>query len=183
MQLQAGHAPLTIITGTARAVQRGIASWYGRNFHGRATASGERFDMHALSAAHPTLPLMSYVRVRNLENQREVIVRINDRGPFRGGRIIDLSFAAAQQLDIVRGLGNVVLELLSGADLHRLRTGSTLAAVTAEQREPPVELALLDSPAASDTPAIRGAGAGAVNATVQTADPAAVASATAASVP
>lgn len=119
---QSRQAPLDIIAGTAKSVQKGIASWYGRAFHGRPTASGERFDMHALSAAHPTLPLFSYVRVRNSENNREVVVRINDRGPFHGGRIIDLSYAAAQQLD-VRGLGKVVLELITGSELQAIRNG------------------------------------------------------------
>lgn len=78
--------------------QRGSASWYGRDFHGRRTASGERFDMNALTAAHRTLPLASYVRVTNVKNKKSVIVRINDRGPFHRGRIIDLSKAAAKVL-------------------------------------------------------------------------------------
>ncbi len=76
----------------------GIASWYGRKFHGRRTANGERFDMYAVSAAHPTLPLPSFVRVTNLQNGRSIVVRINDRGPFARGRIIDLSYRAAQLL-------------------------------------------------------------------------------------
>jgi rare lipoprotein A len=80
--------------------QAGLASWYGKPFHGRQTASGEVYDMHAMSAAHKTMPLPSYARVRNPANGREVIVRINDRGPFKPGRIIDLSFAAAQRLRI-----------------------------------------------------------------------------------
>jgi rare lipoprotein A len=81
-------------------VQTGVASWYGKPFHGRRTASGEIYDMHALSAAHKTMPLPSYARVRNPANGREVIVRINDRGPFKPGRIIDLSHAAAKRLRI-----------------------------------------------------------------------------------
>jgi len=89
---------------------RGLASWYGEKFHGRRTASGERFDMNALTAAHPSLPFGSRVRVRNLRNGREVEVRINDRGPFTGGRVIDLSRAAAQVLGLVQaGVGPVVL--------------------------------------------------------------------------
>lgn len=82
--------------------QRGLASWYGEPFHGRATASGEIFDMNQISAAHKTLPLGTRVRVENLENGRRIEVRINDRGPFRRGRVIDLSYAAAQELDMVR---------------------------------------------------------------------------------
>ncbi len=81
-------------------VQNGIASWYGQPFHGRRTASGEVYDMHAMTAAHKTMPLPSYARVRNPANGREVIVRINDRGPFKPGRVIDLSHAAAQRLRI-----------------------------------------------------------------------------------
>ena len=81
-------------------VQTGVASWYGKPFHGRRTASGEVYDMHALTAAHKTMPLPSYARVRNPANGREIIVRINDRGPFKPGRIIDLSQAAAKRLRI-----------------------------------------------------------------------------------
>ncbi len=80
--------------------QRGIASWYGNPFHGRKTASGERYDMNLMTAAHPTLPLRSYVLVRHVGNQREVLLRVNDRGPFKWGRIIDLSRAAARLLGI-----------------------------------------------------------------------------------
>jgi len=89
---------------------RGIASWYGPGFHGKRTASGERFDMNDLTAAHRTLPFGTRVRVRNTQNGREVVVRINDRGPQRSDRIIDLSKAAAEALDLVRaGTGPVVL--------------------------------------------------------------------------
>lgn len=79
---------------------RGTASWYGAAFHGRRTSSGEPFDMHALTAAHRTLPLPSYVLVRNLRNQRSTVVKVNDRGPFIGDRLIDLSFAAAKHLGL-----------------------------------------------------------------------------------
>ncbi|WP_287989420.1 septal ring lytic transglycosylase RlpA family protein [Piscinibacter sp.] len=88
--------------------ETGIASWYGRAFHGRRTANGERFDMRAMTAAHPRLPFHSLVRVRNPANGREVVVRINDRGPFKRGRIVDLSWAAAQRLGI-QGLATVEL--------------------------------------------------------------------------
>jgi len=83
-------------------VERGIASWYGREFHRRRTSSGEIYDMHAMTAAHKTLPLPTWVEVTNLENGRKVIVKVNDRGPFVGDRIIDLSYAAANALDMVR---------------------------------------------------------------------------------
>lgn len=91
--------------------QQGIASWYGTKFHGRKTSSGEPYDMYAMTAAHKTLPLPSYVKVKNLHNDKEVIVKVNDRGPFVDGRIIDLSYAAAQKLDIVgNGTAHVEIE-------------------------------------------------------------------------
>jgi rare lipoprotein A len=87
--------------------ERGLASWYGRKFHGRRTASGEVYDMYAMTAAHPTMPIPSYARVRNPANGREVVVRINDRGPFHRGRIIDLSYTAALRLDVLRNVAPV----------------------------------------------------------------------------
>ncbi len=103
------------------AVQTGVASWYGKPFHGRRTASGEIFDMHAMTAAHRTLPLPSWARVRNPANGREIIVRINDRGPYKRGRIIDLSRAAARRLGI-GGIATVQVEPLTAADAKRLVT-------------------------------------------------------------
>ena len=82
-------------------VETGQASWYGKKFHGRKTSSGERYDMHRLTAAHKTLPLPTYALVTNLENGRRAVVKINDRGPFVGNRVIDLSYAAAKHLDMV----------------------------------------------------------------------------------
>ena len=94
-----------------RTVKRGIASWYGPGFHGKKTATGEIFDMFALSAAHKTLPIPSYAQITNLENQRTVIVRVNDRGPFVGNRVLDLSYAAAKKLDMDEcGLGKVEIK-------------------------------------------------------------------------
>ena len=81
--------------------ERGVASWYGRKFHGRLTSNREVYDMHAMTAAHKTLPLPTWVEVRNLRNNRRVLVRVNDRGPFAHNRIIDLSYAAAQALDMI----------------------------------------------------------------------------------
>jgi rare lipoprotein A len=81
--------------------QQGLASWYGKKFHGRKTSNGERYDMYGVSAAHKTLPLDTWVRVHNLENGKSLDVRINDRGPFVRGRIIDLSYGAAKKIDIV----------------------------------------------------------------------------------
>jgi rare lipoprotein A len=97
--------------------QLGTASWYGESFEGRATASGEPYKMHELTAAHPTLPLGSWVRVTNLHNGRVVYVRINDRGPIVPGRIIDLSYGAAQVLHFQnQGLQRVRLDLVSPRD-------------------------------------------------------------------
>lgn len=91
--------------------QTGVASWYGRKFHGQKTAIGEPYDMFAMSAAHPTLPLPSYARVTNLDNQKSVVVRVNDRGPFLHERIIDLSYAAAHRIGIAGpGSGRVMVE-------------------------------------------------------------------------
>ncbi len=84
----------------------GIASWYGQPFHGRKTANGERYDMHSMTAAHKTMPLPSWAIVRNRVNGKQIVVRINDRGPFKPGRVIDLSYAAARTLGI-SGLANV----------------------------------------------------------------------------
>lgn len=94
-------------------VQEGIASWYGTKFHGRRTSSGEPFDMYQISAAHKTLPLPIYVKVYNLENGKELVVKVNDRGPFHPGRVIDLSYAAAVQLGVAqKGTAKVRVEVL-----------------------------------------------------------------------
>ena len=93
--------------------ERGIASWYGRRYHGRKTTSGELYDMYAMTAAHPTLPIPSYARVTSVKNGRSVVVRINDRGPFLRGRVIDLSYAAANRLGIVQsGSGEVEVDAI-----------------------------------------------------------------------
>jgi rare lipoprotein A len=92
---------------------RSIASWYGADFHGKKTASGERYNMYAMTAAHKTLPLSSYAEVTNLKNHRSVIVRINDRGPYHGNRAMDLSYAAAKELGITgKGTGSVQIKPL-----------------------------------------------------------------------
>jgi peptidoglycan lytic transglycosylase len=88
--------------------QRGQASWYGRRFHGQKTSSGETYDMYKMTAAHPTLPIPSYARVTHAASGRSVIVRINDRGPFHGGRVIDLSYAAAYRLGYIESGGAMV---------------------------------------------------------------------------
>ena len=114
-----GNSPYTVrgvtyypITDTQGYRERGVASWYGKKFHGRRTSSGEIYDMYAMTAAHRTLPLPSFVRVRNLENGRSVVVRVNDRGPFLDNRLIDLSYAAAAKLGIL-GTGTGIVEVES----------------------------------------------------------------------
>ncbi|WP_343632415.1 septal ring lytic transglycosylase RlpA family protein [Roseateles sp.] len=102
-------------------VQKGLASWYGRKFHGKPTSSGEVYNMYAMTAAHATMPIPSYARVRNPKNGREVIVRINDRGPFHKGRVIDLSYTAALKLDVLHGVAPVEIERITYEDI---RTGA-----------------------------------------------------------
>ncbi len=92
--------------------QKGLASWYGKKFHGRKTANGERYDMYGVSAAHKTLPLGTWVRVLNLENQHSLDIRINDRGPFVRGRVIDLSYGAAKRIGLI-GPGTAKVELIA----------------------------------------------------------------------
>jgi rare lipoprotein A len=105
----------------------GTASWYGEYFQGKETASGEPFDMQALTAAHPTLPLGSFVRVTNLRNGRAVVVRINDRGPVVEGRIIDVSYNTARVLGFEgRGLQKVRLDIVRPANVARLQTVANL---------------------------------------------------------
>ncbi|AKG07673.1 lipoprotein [Moraxella bovoculi] len=95
--------------------QTGLASWYGRQFHGKKTASGETFNMNAMTAAHRSLPLNCYIRVTNKDNGKSVIVKVNDRGPFNGNRVLDLSYGAAQAIGITqRGTGNVIIERVDG---------------------------------------------------------------------
>lgn len=115
--------------------QSGRASWYGRGFHGRRTANGERFDMHALTAAHRTLPLGSYVRVTNPATSRSVVVRINDRGPYARGRVIDLSMAAAAALDMRHaGTARVQIEGLTRQEA-RAQLNETLASNSGSSTE------------------------------------------------
>lgn len=102
--------------------EKGIASWYGEDFHGQASANGECYNMYAFTAAHKTLPLPTIVRVTNLENNKSIVLKVNDRGPFVRGRIIDLSYAAAQSLDVVRtGTAPVLVEAIGGP--HHLAGG------------------------------------------------------------
>ncbi len=126
------YEPLTEDTAL---VERGLASWYGKKFHGRPTASGEVYNMYAMTAAHATMPIPSYARVRNPANGREVIVRINDRGPFHRGRVIDLSYTAALKLDVLRGVAPVEVERITYEDI---RSGAWMRGKGELPADPPV---------------------------------------------
>ena len=161
-------------TRDAPLAERGLASWYGRAFHGRPTASGEIYDMHAMTAAHPTMALPSYARVRNPANGREVVVRVNDRGPFVAGRVVDLSYTAALRLGVLGGVAPVEVERLthdairSGAWRRDAPGDPSLAAATpaatpapatapapaAVASTAPVAPVAADAPAASDGSAV-----------------------------
>jgi len=130
------YVPLTSTKGY-RAT--GTASWYGRKFHGQRTSSGERYDMYAMTAAHKTLPLPSYVRVRNLANNREVIVRVNDRGPFLRNRLIDLSYAAAAKLGVIK-TGTAKVEVTAVGPSDHLPGNANVAVNAIEQSPDEVEV-------------------------------------------
>jgi rare lipoprotein A len=117
--------------------ERGIASWYGKKFHNGRTATGETYDMYAMTAAHPTLPLPSYARVTSVATGKSVIVRVNDRGPFHPGRIIDLSYAAAYRLGIAqRGSGEVDVESILPSDAPPVIAAAPLPQVAAVDAAP-----------------------------------------------
>jgi rare lipoprotein A len=131
--------------------KEGVASWYGRKFHGEKTANGETYDMYAMTAAHPLLPVPSYARVTRVSTGRSVIVRINDRGPFHPGRIIDLSYVAAAKLGLVGpGSGEVIVQAITNADIlagnYRNPTPAMLASRAPSAPTPP--------PAPSPAPAL-----------------------------
>lgn len=130
--------------------ESGLASWYGTKFHAQSTASGEPYDMYAMTAAHKTLPLPSYVRVRNPANGREAIVRVNDRGPFHDDRVIDLSYAAAARLDLLRGVAPVEIERITNDDI---RTGAWRRPGDGTQMaEAPVRVASMPQAGAQSVP-------------------------------
>ncbi len=106
--------------------QKGIASWYGNKFHGQRTSSGEDYNMYAMTAAHKTLPIPVFVEVTNIDNGRKAIVKVNDRGPFHAGRIIDLSYAAATKLGVAQsGTANVTIRVVTSAADKNLRRSET----------------------------------------------------------
>jgi rare lipoprotein A len=134
------------ITQDRAFTERGLASWYGRKFHGRRTASGEVYNMYAMTAAHPTLPIPSYVRVRNPANDREIVVRVNDRGPFHPGRVIDLSYTAAYKLGVLKGVAPVELSRIT---FDEIRAGTWRKNAPAERSpdSPPGPADLASQPA------------------------------------
>ena len=117
--------------------ERGIASWYGKKFHGRRTSSGERYNMYAMTAAHTRLPLPTYVQVTNLKNGRQVIVRVNDRGPFHQNRVIDLSYSAARKLGIIKeGTGLVEIRAIDPLNYRLTKTSNQQSQQTEWKKEP-----------------------------------------------
>lgn len=122
--------------------ERGIASWYGRMFHGRKTASGEPYDMFAMTAAHKTFPIPSFARVTNVKTGQSVVVRVNDRGPFHADRIIDLSYAAAARIGIAQGGSGLV-------DVERLVVAPGTAEVIAAAPQPPARMPVVETPVVS----------------------------------
>lgn len=129
------YTPIT--DNTTPFKQRGVASWYGKKFHGQKTSSGELYDMYKITAAHPTLPIPSYARVTNTENGKQIIVRINDRGPFHSARIMDLSYTAALKLGYLgKGSSLMEIERLLPADIEKMaenRQNQAAAPVVAKQ--------------------------------------------------
>ncbi len=148
-------------------VERGVASWYGPGFHKVRTSTGEPYDMYAMTAAHKTLPLPAYVRVTNLQNGRSVVVRVNDRGPFVGNRIIDLSYTAASKLDMLRNgtamvevrtlepapLGSAPLTAAAAAQPAAAQPAASPPAASLAAATPPVAAALTVTPLESLAPA------------------------------
>jgi rare lipoprotein A len=118
--------------------QQGVASWYGKKFHGQRTSSGEIYDMYGMTAAHTTLPIPSYAKVTNLRNGRWVVVRVNDRGPFHSERVIDLSYAAAHKLGYIEaGSTRVEVELIQAEDMPRYARRPVTAAIASAADKPP----------------------------------------------
>ncbi|HET7831877.1 MAG TPA: septal ring lytic transglycosylase RlpA family protein [Gallionella sp.] len=143
----------TPLTEPGNYKERGIASWYGKKFHGQRTSSGEVYDMYGMTAAHPTLPIPSYARVTNLANKKSVVVRVNDRGPFLHDRIMDLSYVAAHKLGLV-GNGSTEVEVESIAAVDSAVV-TPIAAVEPVKSEPlpPAPAPVVANPAPAPAPA------------------------------
>lgn len=141
------YTPLTTV---GKFEERGIASWYGKKFHGKRTASGEIYDMYGMTAAHPTLPVPSYARVTNLSNKKSVVVRVNDRGPFLRERVIDLSYVAAHKLGIVNnGSAEVLVESESVVADNDIQPIEITDSVIVTPLKPATALSVSNEPAAS----------------------------------
>jgi rare lipoprotein A len=144
-----------VLPSSAGYHARGVASWYGRDFHGLATSSGETYNMHALTAAHTTLPIPTWVEVTNLANGKRVVVKVNDRGPFVDNRLIDLSYAAALQLDMIRnGTARVEVRALDAppgtpAVTTTATTTATAAPTASRPVAPPASAAVDTAPVAA----------------------------------
>ena len=141
----------TPVKGDKPLSEKGLASWYGKKFHGKPTASGEVYNMYAMTAAHKTMPLPSYARVRNPANGREVIVRVNDRGPFHAGRIIDLSYTAALKLGVLNGVAPVEVERITP---EQIRSGAWRRDGKAEPPETVAPLIEVQAPTEVQAPAV-----------------------------
>jgi rare lipoprotein A len=137
------YTPLASVKGYK---EKGLASWYGRRYHGKPTSSGVLYDMYAMTAAHATLPIPSYVRVTNLKNNRSVVVHVIDRGPFHDGRIIDLSYTAAWKLDILKGVTPVEVV---GIDPSEPSQAAAATPATTTSSIAPVPAATLPTPVPS----------------------------------
>jgi rare lipoprotein A len=134
-----------VLSSSVGYLERGVASWYGPGFHKVRTSTGESYDMYGMTAAHKTLPLPAYVQVTNLQNGRSVVVRVNDRGPFVGNRIIDLSYTAAAKLDMLRN-GTAMVEVRS------IDAAAAAAAAAAPASAPAASAATPAAPAGTATP-------------------------------
>ena len=149
--------PYTVLGKTYRVMksskgykERGDASWYGTKFHGRLTSNGERYDMYAMTAAHKSLPIPTYVTVKNLDNGREIIVRVNDRGPFHEGRIIDLSYAAASKIGMLKkGTARVEVEAIDPREWKKSKRARNKATQTPATLTPPATQATASSQSSS----------------------------------
>ena len=161
------RSPYTVLGRSYRVLdsaqgyhERGVASWYGTKFNGRATSSGELYDICSFTAAHKTLPLPSYVRVTNLDNGRQLIVRVNDRGPFHEGRIMDLSYAAAIRLGVDRtGTARVDVQAVGPGD--RPSANPAYTPISREELQPELPADSDTAPVENDNPAPRVQAAGA----------------------
>ncbi len=145
---RAGNPPTYVVLGkryyvmkeSSGYVERGTASWYGKKFHGRKTSNGEIYNMYAMTAAHKTLPIPTYLQVTNLDNGKQVVVRVNDRGPFHGNRIIDLSYAAASKLDFAQnGTGRVELRALEPGQSTTTTTLASSNTTAPPNAAPPIQ--------------------------------------------